>query len=300
MAKREYLLRYIKVINKLRSCKEATFNEISDYLKSESELHEYDLNISQRTFQRDLNEVRSLFNIDIQFDFSKKVYYIVEEIDNDELSNKMLEAFNIYNSLKMAGKLKPFIHFEKRQPQGTEHMSGFIYAIQNNKVAKFKHKKFWDDEETTRTVEPYALKECQNRWYIVAKDRKDGHTKTFGLDRISELEILKQKFSIPKDFNINEMFKYSFGIISPSDVEAQEITLSFEPIQGKYIKTFPLHESQMITKDNKDEFEIKLKLKITNDFVMELLKYGSTIEIKSPVKLKKEVCGIYNKALKQY
>jgi len=71
MSKRESIARYNLVIKKLRK-HPASFAEISDYLSLESELQDYNFNVSKRTFQRDLEDIRSLYNIDIQFDFSRR------------------------------------------------------------------------------------------------------------------------------------------------------------------------------------------------------------------------------------
>jgi hypothetical protein len=54
------------------------------------------------------------------------------------------------------------------------------------------------------------------------------------------------------------------------------MTLSFDDYQGKYIKSLPLHESQQTISDSENELQIKLKLYITHDFIMELLSYGET------------------------
>ena len=78
MSKRESISRYNLIIKKLRKLP-CTFDEIADYLSRESELQSYNFNVSKRTFQRDLDDIRSLFNIDIQYDFSGKVYSINNE-----------------------------------------------------------------------------------------------------------------------------------------------------------------------------------------------------------------------------
>ena len=75
MSKRESITRYSLIIKKLRK-KPASFNEISEYLLLESELQEYNFNVSKRTFKRDLEDISSLYNIDIVYDFSRKVYFI--------------------------------------------------------------------------------------------------------------------------------------------------------------------------------------------------------------------------------
>ncbi|MBI4947676.1 MAG: WYL domain-containing protein [Bacteroidetes bacterium] len=299
MSKREYILRYLTIIKFLRK-EEATFEQLSDYLKSESEFHGYNLNISKRTFQRDLSEILSLFNIDIQFNFSRKMYFIAEEEEDLDLSSRMLEAFELYNTLNTAGKLSQYILFEKRKPQGMEHFYGLLHAIKNHFVIHFSYQKFWEDEFSHRITEPYSLKEFKGRWYVIAKDHKDNVVKTFGLDRISELEITKKKFELAKNFDANKLFRNCFGIIVPDNPKPEEIILSFDSVQGKYIKSFPLHESQQIIKDDADEVRIKLKLCITFDFLLELLSYGEMLKVISPPKLKKEILKLYSNALKQY
>lgn len=299
MSKREYILRYLLIIRKLRNRRQATFKEINDFLILESELQSYKLSISKRTFQRDLNEIRSLFNVDIQYNFSDKVYYIADD-EQQDINNRMLEAFDMFNLLNIAEDLSPYIYLEKRRPQGTEHLYGLIHAIKNRLLIRFTYQKFWEDEVTHRTAEPYALKEFKGRWYVLANDRKDNTIKTFGLDRISQLEISRELFKYPENFNINEYFKYCFGIITSPDTEPEEIVLSFEPVQGKYIKSFPLHETQKVIVDNKEELQIKLKLHITHDFIMELLSFGDTVKILKQESMKSEIIAIYQNALNQY
>ena len=298
MSKREAVLRYGLIIKKLRKYP-ATFKEISDYLAFESELQSYNLNVSKRTFHRDLEDIRLIYNIDIQYDSSRKVY-IIEFEDQPEVSERLLEAFDTFNALNIADKNSQYIHFEKRKPQGTENLYGLLHAIKNKVQISFSYQKFWEDEITQRIAEPYALKEFKNRWYVLANDLKDKKVKSFALDRLSELEITKKKFQLPNDFNVNEHFKYCFGIISPNEHKPQEVILSFEPFQGKYIKTLPLHESQVILKDNEEELLIRLTLFITHDFFMEILSFGDNVKVIKPDSLITDLKKAYENALKLY
>jgi len=280
MSKRESIARYNLIIKKLRR-QPATFVEIKDYLALESEIQAYDFNISKRTFQRDRDDIRSLYNIDILFDFSKKVYY-VDFDEQTELNKRIFEAFDTFNDLKLTDRLSKHIYFEKRKPQGTEHLYGVLHAIKNQIQIKFMYQKYWEDKLTLRTVEPYALKEFKNRWYIFSKDLEDNEIKSFALDRLTKLEILNRKFNFPKDFDVNEHYKYCFGIISPNGRQPEDIILSFNAFQGKYIKSLPLHDSQQILIDNEDELRIQLKLFVTHDFFMELLSFGENLKILKP------------------
>jgi len=298
MSLRETISRQRLIINKLRK-HPATFNDIADYLARESEIQSYNFTVSTRTFQRDLEDIRSIYNIDIQYDFSRKVYFIDDD-GQPEINERIIEAFDLFNALNISDQLSSHIHFEKRKPAGTENLYGLLHAIKNRLQIRFSYQKFWEDEITQRTVEPYALKEFKYRWYVLSKDQKDNNVKSFALDRLTNLEITNQHFVFPEDFNIEENYRYCFGIISPGDQEPQEIILSFEPVQGKYIKSLPLHESQQILIDNEHELRVKLILFITYDLVKELLSYGEYIKVLQPESLAKELKMIHKNALNHY
>ena len=298
MSKRESITRYSLIIKKLRK-HPATFNEISEYLALESDLQDYNFIVSKRTFKRDIEDISALYNIDIVYDFSRKVYFI--DFDEEpEVNERILEAFDTFNALNISDRLSDYIHFEKRRPQGTENLYGLLHAIKNKVHIGFAYQKFWEGTITARVVEPYALKEFRNRWYVLAKDLKDQKVKSFALDRLSELEITNRKFHLPNTFNINDHFKYSFGIISPNGQKPQEVILSFTPFQGKYIKTLPLNHSQEIITDNEEELVIKLTLFVTFDFLMEVLSYGDNVKVIQPESLIKDVINTCKNVLELY
>lgn len=298
MSKRETLARFSLIISKLRR-KPATFAEISDTLARESDIQGYDFNISMRTFQRDLEEIRSLYDIDIQYDFSKKVYKI-ESDDQSEVNKRIWEAFDTFHALNITNQLSDCIDFEKRRSGGTENLYGLLHAVKTQVQIKFTYRKYWEDGLTRRQAEPYALKEFKNRWYVLVNDLKDNRIKTFALDRLSDLEITKTHFQVPADFNVNEYFRYCFGIVSPNEAKPQEVILSFAPLQGKYIKSLPLHDSQQVLIDNKKELRVKLTLFVTYDFLMELLSYGEKVKVIAPGTLIDNMKQTYQNALKQY
>jgi predicted DNA-binding transcriptional regulator YafY len=298
MSKREAIARYNLIINKLRR-HPATFVEIADYLEFESELQGYNYTVSKRTFQRDLEDIRSLYNIDIEYDFSRKVY-LIHFFDQQGLSERILEAFDTFHALNLSDRISSHIHFEKRRPQGTENLYGLLHAMKNNQQIKFTYQKFWEDEPTKRNAEPYALKEFRNRWYVLANDLKDSRVKSFALDRLSDLEITKKRFQAPGHFDVNQHFKYCFGIIGPNEHTPQNVILSFDPLQGKYIKTLPLHESQQILIDNQEELRVKLTVYLTQDFLMELLSHGQNLRVIEPERLVKEIKDSLQETLKQY
>lgn len=295
MSKREAINRYSLIVNRIRRSP-ASLKDINNYLERESEIQGYDFNISKRTLKRDLEDIFSLYKIDIQYDFSSKVYRIVSH-DEPDLNSRMLEAFDTFNALNQTEGISKFIHFEKRRPNGTENFHGILHAIQNSKMIKYTYHKYWNDEVSVRLLAPYGLKEFKNRWYVIGKDDKDGEIKTFGLDRITHLEITAKKFSYPAGFDLNELYANCFGIINPKGFKPEKIVLSFDAEQGKYIKSFPLHSSQQILKDDEDELQISIHVLPSFDLMMEILSYAERVKVIQPESLRNEIKNRYVKAL---
>ncbi len=305
MSKRGYFSRYLLILKKLKVKPYSTYEELQAYIENQFDylqMQDDTLNIgfSKRTLQRDIKEIRNVFGIDIEFSKYKKGYFISQNENENMNFQRMMEAFDMFNSLNLAQDLTPFIHLEKRRPQGTENLYGLLHSIKNRLKIEFTYQKFWDDELSQRMVEPYALKEFKNRWYIIAKDCKDNNIKSFALDRLTQLEISKQTFVYPKSYSVEENYRYCFGIISPNGESPQDIILAFDPFQGKYIKTLPLHDSQLILIDNSEEIRIKLRLCLTHDFLMELLSFGEYLKVIEPKTLVDQLKKVYQKALNQY
>jgi len=299
MAKQDYIFRHLTIIKKLKSSGESTFEEINAFLKKESAYQDRPVSITVRTFERDRNEILSLYNIDIQYDFARRVYFIANDQQSD-LNDRMLESIDMINSLKMVSDLTQYMIFEKRKAMGTHHFHGLLHAIKNRIVISLRHQKYAQDEPGSRLAEPLALKESKGRWYLLARDTADRRLKTFGLDRILDFEITARRFDYPAGLNVNEIFRDCFGVINPDDSAPANIVLSFRREQGKYIKSYPLHESQTILEDNEKELRIRLHLHITHDLIMEILSYGEMVLVLQPKKLRTKISSIYSAAMERY
>lgn len=305
MSKRGYISRYLIILKKLKSKPYSTYEELQAYMDHQFEfLNDKDdtLNIgsSKRTFLRDIKEIRNLFGVYIEYSRTNKGYYISNNEGGNMNFNRMLESFDIINSLELAHDFKSSIHLENRRPLGTENLYGLLHAIKNRLTIKFDYQKFWDEEWSHRVVEPYALKEYRNRWYVIGKDDRDNKIKSFGLDRLSNLDITRDNYQFPRNYNVEESYRYCFGVITPNDEKLDDIILCFTPFQGKYVKTLPLHHTQEVLEDNDHETRVKLKLYVTHDFIMELLSFGDQVIVIEPQSLAERIQSEHEKAFKRY
>ena len=101
------------------------------------------------------------------------------------------------------------------------------------------------------------------------------------------------------NIDVEELFKDCYGIWNDPRIPLAAIVLRFSPLDGRFIKSLPIHHSQKIIVDDEKEFRISLRLRITNDFVMELLSRSKSLEVLEPQHLRDEIREIYENAIKR-
>jgi len=283
MAKHDVIKRQFLIVEFLRK-KPATFRQINEFLLDKEREIDYNLAISQRTFQRDCEEIATLWGVEITFNKRENHYEILND-ENDLYFGRIMEAFDTVALLQKAKTVGSYLYLENRKSKGTEYFNGIIHAIQNQLVVTFQLNSYWKATSFRRCV-PKAIKESQNRYYLIAYDLDKKDFRNYGLDRISNFTITSEKQKTP-EINVEEFYQHAFGIECYHDPE--KIVLEFVKDQKQYLKSLPLHTSQKITQENKETFTVELFMHPTNDFVMEIMRYGAICEVKSPAFLRDRI-----------
>ena len=296
----EGLQRLLVIINKLEGKKRyVPVKELKRSVADAMALRGYS-GVTLRTLQRDFKEIDSLFGISIKFDESAKGYYIQEEDEHAQDRYALfLQNFDLLNALEGDTNLRTYVLAEHHRPLPSECLPMLIAAIKHTHPVTFRYTLVrQDDKVEEKKVLPHYLKESNQRWYLLAYD--DGVLKTFGVDRIHDLCVCgSETFKRNMDIDVKELFRDCYGIWNQPDIPVEEIELKYDALDGKFLKSVPLHHSQQVLVDNADEFRIKVRLRITNDFVMELLSRSRSLEVISPLHLRERVRKIYEEALKR-
>ena len=297
MSLRQTIKRHYKIISLLR-LRPMSYEDVQDEMADDPDSVEEKLLTSQRTFQRDLEDIASIHNIVIKCNRSTNKYYINEDVEETH-SQRLRENFDLLNAIRLSKSFGNQLIFEERKPLGTHHLAGLLHASQNFLEVEFEYYKFWDTSISNRKVKPIALKEARNRWYLIAEDTRDDIIKNFSLDRIKNLEINKDKFK-PIEYQAYEEFKDSFGIINGTDEDPVKVILSFTPREGRYVESLPLHHSQKLISSNDDEIRFSYFIRPTYDFRMEILSYGDQIKVIEPESLKSEIKKELKRCIARY
>lgn len=301
MSKTSSFTRQLLLIRKIRKDNKIgvfpSLEKLIDYVTNELVFRDiFDAGISDITFKRDLHQIKNYFNIPIKYDKREKGYFIENSYENDSIIESVLESFEILSSLGSDGGMPEYIIPEKRKSNGTEHFSFLQSCIKNGEVISFDYFKYDTENVTHPIIAPYALKESQRRWYLLGVPDGKFEIRAYGLDRMSKLDATGKRFEkIITSDDIIAKYTSSFAMFT-SEQEPQHIVLSYDKRDGNYVKSFPIHDSQKIEKEEENCVIFSFFLKIELDFIMELLSRSWSVEVIEPSSLRNQLCTIFTDA----
>lgn len=324
--------RYRWIDERLRNkrLKKPSLEDLIEYVSKKM-----DATISVRTIQKDIQDMRHdpelNYHAPILYDRSSGTYryeddsYSISSIPIDEADLQGLEiAISILEQfrslpvieqfedaiLKIAASLKQnrevmehkgLIKFARAaQYKGASHIPVLVDAIKNLEVIRIAYQSFDRTEPKEHWVEPYHVREYQSRFYLIGKSQKakGGTLLTFSLDRIIDLWPTDKKFD-EKNFDDASYYQHAIGITVPLG-EPEKVILAFTPLQGKYIKSQPIHPSQAVEADNEQECRISLNVVINHELQMLLLSYGANVKILQPQSLADKIAATAKAMLELY
>lgn len=299
MAQHEVFKRYALIFTRISHGNFPTFREIQEYLEN------FDIQISPRSIQRDIYELRLEFGIEILFDRGKNGYYL------DKNSGRYMQIFlHFLNAVQDAQALADCLKEGKKNLEtlslesegnagGAVHLPLLMKAIKKRNIVTFVHENFFKARKKIHTVRPYLLKEYQRRWYLIGNYSRGDDLWAFGLDRVTDLVVTSKTFNNSDHPDPAKTFASTIGV-SYSEGGPVEIILSMDPDQGKYFKTVPLHRSQKVLIDDEREFRFSVNVVPNYELIQRILMMGETAKVIKPASLAREVKETLKAALKKY
>lgn len=251
-----------------------------------------------RTLQRDIRTIEEVFGMEIE-NVKGEGYRIVgwDPVYTDRFK-ELLSEFEILSTVGSDSGTRNYIIPEQRRMSFSVDIQKVLRSIKQRRKVRFSYSlPRLGGKEVEYLAEPYYLKQSQNRWYLVAM--VEGILKCFELGRFVSFKVLDEEFSRDESVQAENLFRDCFGIWDDPKMPVEDIRLRFSPLDGRFIKTLPIHSSQKIVAETNEYVEVTLSLKITNDFVMAILSRSSSVEILAPQSLKDRMNAIWAAALER-
>lgn len=179
-----------------------------------------------------------------------------------------------------------------------ESLTLICQALALNRKAEISYRDRQKEEFSVREVSPIQLVRYRDNWYLDAFCHKRGELRTFSLDRISDARILEEKARKVQRKEAEEYFAESYGIFGGKAKE--KAVLQFSPEIAKWVSSEMWHPKQEASYARNGSYILKFPFSDERELVLDIMRYGDSVEVISPESLRKTVRKKLQRALEKY
>ncbi|MDT8409839.1 MAG: WYL domain-containing transcriptional regulator [Wenzhouxiangellaceae bacterium] len=145
------------------------------------------------------------------------------------------------------------------------------------------------DAVSERDVSPQRLTAYRDRWYLDAWCHQADGLRSFAVERITGIVSLDEKSLVMEAQRLHEHFDQAYGIFSgPADNRAE---LRFSPEAARWAADEQWHPEQRAVLEPDGSLCLELPFGSSRELVMDILRYGSDVEVLAPDFLRRELAG---------
>ena len=261
------------------------------------------IDLSKRTLHKWIDVIFDTFGVIVANEGKGEYRYYLEnpeELQNGSMERWLFDINSVSNALIDNKSHHKRIMLEQI-PSGHRYMNEVMEAMMQNKRLRIISHDYYENKDSLLIIEPYLLRLWHQRWYIVANTVNTNEVRRYCLDRIVDMQMMHEVFTMPDEFSAEEFFRDCYGVMSDSyGPEATRVRLKLTAFQANYVRDLPLHESQQEIERN-DEYSIfELYVRPTYDLYQEVLRMGTQVEVLEPNYMREEIFEMIRIMYNQY
>jgi predicted DNA-binding transcriptional regulator YafY len=163
-----------------------------------------------------------------------------------------------------------------------------VQARKNRRVVRIEYNSLTEWERICTKLRPYHLLFCKHSWYVIGRSSLHREVRTFNLSRIASLEVLSEKFGIPKGFSIERHLGNAWLLI-PGEGPDQEVTIRFKPLVARNVSEVIWHKTQEFDFESDGSLVYRATVSGLHEIMWWVLGYGDQAEVLAPPELRKMV-----------
>lgn len=294
----DLLRRHIWLVDVLDKYGKLTRSEISD-LWQKSSLGDGNP-LPERTFHHHRRSIEDTFHINIKC--NSRGEYFIEDFNTPRdtaFRRYIMNSFVVNGTLAENPEMSEFIMVEDI-PSSREYLPLVVEAIKGKKKIVFDYAGFHRvlPDKGIR-YSPFFVRLYKQRWYMVGVKESIGKVRTYALDRVIGMRLLTETGDSHGSFSPEEFFSSCLGV-TQSMAPPRSVRLRVEARQAKYFRALPLHHSQEEVFTGPDYSIFSYKLKINFELIHEILGFGASVTVESPMELRLQVINELQASLANY
>jgi proteasome accessory factor B len=163
-----------------------------------------------------------------------------------------------------------------------------VRAIEKRHAVQIEYKSFTEWEQIKTKLHPYQLLFSRRSWYVIGHSSLHGEVRIFNLLRIASLKELRERFSVPRSFNLDSYLGNAWHLMK-SDGRDSHAVIRFKPLVAGNVAEVLWHKTQRTKLLPDGSLEFRVTVSGLNEIAWWILGYGDQAEVVQPAKLRRLV-----------
>ena len=295
--------------------------------------HQWEINCSYKTIQRDVDYLRDEMGAPIEYDKKRRGFYFTNNtwfmksimMSEGDLFALLVgtQAMAMYKGTPVAKELGTiFSKLAACLPEKLTIAPELIYSrftfsgppakairedvwklvvrgLMNQRELEIQYRAIHSRQPKTHVIYPYHLANLDGEWYLFAYEPRHEEIIQFLVGRIESVTVSENTFKIPAKFNIQKLLADRFGrFIQSEKYTSIPVRLLFEPELAAYISEKAWHPRQTIKPRRDGRVELCMPVPAVRDVIPWILSFGSNVKVLAPKSLAEHVRKEHYRAAK--
>jgi proteasome accessory factor B len=151
-----------------------------------------------------------------------------------------------------------------------------------------------------RLLAPYFLEPnaAGHSCYVIGQDSLSGQVRAFKIERIHQLELTDESFTVPAEFDVAERLRHAWGV---SDEDVVEVVLRFhDAAAARRARESRWHTSQREVENDDGTVDLTFDVGGLLEITPWVLGWGDSVEVLAPTELRDRVAAIASALTARY
>ena len=278
------------------------------------------LEVSRRTIERDIEQLRDFFGAPIAYDRKRRGYWydrpfnlpratlrqgelavlligqrLLQELAGTPYAAQaraLMEKLPLLLGEEVSVDLSSFDHddfsFGLRRLRGDPGLVAGRFellhgAIETGRTVRMVYRAAGSGKTTEREVEPYHLRMEDGAWYLIGHCRLRGEPRIFALDRMVSVERTEETFVWPESFSIQDYLGHSWSMERGTDRVVRAV---FDAAQAVWVRERTWQEGQKLRELPDGGVELTVRASGLEGIKRWLLGFGRHARVIEPEELR--------------
>jgi predicted DNA-binding transcriptional regulator YafY len=184
------------------------------------------------------------------------------------------------------------------RPVAPDHFGVISTALLARKRLRITHYNRGRDEESDREISPQRLVYYRDTWYLDAWCHHREGLRSFAVEAIRRAEILDKDAPDVAEKVLDAELGSGYGIFAGKRTEMAK--LRFTAKRARWVANEQWHPDQKGAFDSDGSYVLEVPYADDRELIMDILKYGSDVEVLGPASLRDRVAEAMREALMHY